>query len=186
MRVLKFVHNELDDLSIASLITCDKGVLIFDEEMKQKLMHFLFAFFLLFSIHIQQRMRRNRLQHKQILRYSRLTIGKTKNSSIISVFVSMGLQDWVVKSMAWIRGVELIVLHYMFKDKNYALIHKHIIYILYIHFNYIKTSENFAAVRIKLSSIAGRDGNTRISSASKKINKSRFKSDLRLWKVFLV
>lgn len=79
----------------------------------------------------------------------------------------MGLQDWVVKSMAWIRGVELIVLHYMFKDKNYALIHKHIIYILYIHFNYIKTSENFAAVRIKLSSIAGRDGNTRISSASK-------------------
>lgn len=45
MRVLKFVHNELDDLSIASLITCDKGVLIFDEEMKQKLMHFLFAFF---------------------------------------------------------------------------------------------------------------------------------------------
>lgn len=93
MRVLKFVHNELDDLSIASLITCDKGVLIFDEEMKQKLMHFLFAFFLLFSIHIQQRMRRNRLQHKQILRYSRLTIGKTKNSSIISVFVSMGLQD---------------------------------------------------------------------------------------------
>lgn len=45
MRVLKFVHNELDDLSIASLITCNKGVLIFDEEMKQKLMHFLFAFF---------------------------------------------------------------------------------------------------------------------------------------------
>lgn len=88
MRFLEFVHYKLDsDLSLTSLITCNKGVLIFDEEMKQKLMS-LFVFFLLFSIHIQQRMRRNRLQHKQILHYSKLTIGKTENSSNFSVFVS--------------------------------------------------------------------------------------------------
>lgn len=116
--------NESDGLNLAALISCNKGVLIFDEEMKQAYAFFV-CLFVLFSIHIQQRMRRNRLQHKQIWHYSRLTIGKSKNSYLMSVGVSTCLQHReIVENVTWIPGVELTVLHVLQNTyKNIIIMH---------------------------------------------------------------
>jgi len=101
--------NESDGLNLATLISCNKAALIFDEEMKQAYAFFV-CFFVLFSIRIQQRMRRNRLQHKQIWHYSRLTTGKSKISYLMLVAVPMCLQHReIVKSITWTSGVELTV-----------------------------------------------------------------------------